>query len=73
MPSVQTDLDKCSKLVGGARTSCYAGLDRKLMTQVVPWVPYLWSFVTRINSKNMTKYEFDQFAATPAYSHLAVK
>jgi len=73
VPSVNADLDKCSKLVGGSRTGCYAGLDRKLMTSIVPWVPYLWSYVTRINSKNMTKYEFDQFAATPAYAHLAVK
>ena len=43
------------------------------MTQVVPWVPYLWSKVTRITSKNVTKYEFDQFATTPAYAHMAVK
>ena len=48
-------------------------LDKKLMTQVVPWVPYLWSKVTRITSKNVTKYEFDQFATTPAYAHMAVK
>jgi peptide/nickel transport system substrate-binding protein len=73
VPSVNSDLDKCSKLIGGARYSCYARLDRKLMTQIVPWVPYLWSFVTRITSKNVTKYEFDQFATTPAYAHLAVK
>jgi peptide/nickel transport system substrate-binding protein len=73
VPSVNSDLDKCSKLIGGARVSCYARLDRKLMTNAVPWVPYLWSYVTRITSKNMTKYEFDQFATTPAYAHLAVK
>ena len=30
-------------------------LDKKLMTQVVPWVPYLWSKVTRITSKNVTQ------------------
>jgi peptide/nickel transport system substrate-binding protein len=73
VPSVNSDLDKCSKLIGGARYSCYARLDRKLMTSVVPWVPYLWSFVTRITSKNVTKYQFDQFATTPAYAHMAVK
>ena len=43
------------------------------MTKVVPWVPYLWSYVTRITGKNVTKYEFDQFATTPAYAHMAVK
>jgi peptide/nickel transport system substrate-binding protein len=73
IPSVNGDLDRCSRLAGGPRISCYARLDRKLMTQVVPWVPYLWSYVTRVVSKNVTKYEFDQFATTPAYAHMAVK
>jgi hypothetical protein len=43
------------------------------MTQVVPWVPYLWSFVTRITSKNVTQYQYDQSFTTPAYSQIAVK
>ena len=60
-------------LVGAAHVACYASLDKKLMTKVVPWVPYLWSKVTRITSKNVTKYEFDQFSTTPAYAHMAVK
>jgi peptide/nickel transport system substrate-binding protein len=73
VPSVNEDLDRCANLVGPAHVACYAQLDKKLMTQIVPWVPYLWSKVTRITSKNVTKYEFDQFATTPAYAHMAVK
>jgi len=73
VPSVNAELDKCANLVGTPHTTCYAQLDRKLMTNVVPWVPYLWSYVTRIVSKNVTKYEFDQAATTPAYAHMAVK
>jgi peptide/nickel transport system substrate-binding protein len=72
VPSVNSDLDRCANLVGAAHVSCYAALDRKLMTQVVPWVPYLWSKVTRITSKDVTKYEFDQAATTPAYAHIAI-
>jgi peptide/nickel transport system substrate-binding protein len=72
VPSVQKDLDRCAGLVGTPHVSCYAALDRKLMTQVVPWVPYLWSYVTRITSKNVTQYEFDQATTTPAYSRIAV-
>ena len=37
------------------RTVCYENLDKKLMTKVVPWVPYLWSKVTRITSTNVTQ------------------
>jgi peptide/nickel transport system substrate-binding protein len=72
VPSVNADLDKCASLVGNAHVACYAALDRKLMTNVVPWVPYLWSYVTRITSKNVTQYEFDQATTTPAYSRIAV-
>jgi peptide/nickel transport system substrate-binding protein len=72
VPSVNDDLDKCANLVGAAHIACYAALDKKLMTQVVPWVPYLWSKVTRITAKGVT-YQFDQYATTPAYAHMAVK
>jgi len=73
VPSVDAQLDRCAELVGQARLSCYENLDKTLMTKVVPWIPYMWSYVTRITSKNVTKYGFDQFATTPAYAHIAVK
>jgi peptide/nickel transport system substrate-binding protein len=73
IPSVNSQLDRCAALIGQPRLSCYENLDKYLMSKVVPWVPYLWSYVTRITSKNVTKYEFDQFATTPAYANIAVK
>jgi peptide/nickel transport system substrate-binding protein len=71
--SIDSQLDRCASLAGQPRLSCYENLDKTLMTNVVPWVPYMWSYVTRITSKNVTKYGFDQFATTPAYAHMAVK
>jgi peptide/nickel transport system substrate-binding protein len=73
VPSANAQLDRCNALIGGPRLTCYENLDKYLMTKVVPWVPYMWSYVTRITSKNVTKYGFDQFATTPAYAHMAVK
>jgi peptide/nickel transport system substrate-binding protein len=73
VPSINTRLDRCNSLIGEPRLTCYENLDKYLMTNVVPWVPYMWSYVTRITSKNVTKYGFDQFATTPAYAHMAVK
>jgi peptide/nickel transport system substrate-binding protein len=73
VPSINADLDKCGVLVGGPRISCYAALDKKLTTVVVPWVPYLWSYATSISSQNVTKFVFDQFGGTIAYAHVAVK
>jgi len=48
-------------------------IDKYLMTNVLPWVPYMWSYVTRITSKNVTHYQFDQFATTPAYANISVR
>ena len=61
MPSVNPQLDQCEALTGGARVSCYENLDKTLMTKVVPWVPWMWSLVTRITSTNVTKDAYDQF------------
>ncbi len=73
VPSVNTQLDKCAALLNQARLTCFENLDKNMMTNVVPWVPYLSSYVTRITSSNVTKYAFDQFTDTPAYENMAVK
>jgi len=73
VPSINADLDKCGKLIDPARTSCFINLDKKLTTDIVPWVPWMWSKVTRITSNNVTHYQFDQFSTTPAYSMISVK
>jgi hypothetical protein len=52
---------------------CYQNLDKTLMLKIVPWVPWMWSTVTRITSTNVTHYQFDQFSTTPAYSMISVK
>ncbi|HEY4348870.1 MAG TPA: ABC transporter substrate-binding protein [Gaiellaceae bacterium] len=72
VPSVNADLDHCSPMTGSARLTCYENLDRKLMTQIVPWVPYLSSLVTHITSPNVTAWSFDQFSGSIGYAHVAV-
>ena len=70
--SVDKQLDTCSTLIDPARTTCYENLDKYLTTKVVPWVPWMWSTVTRITSSNVTHYQFDQFSTTPAYSQISL-
>jgi hypothetical protein len=48
-------------------------VDKKLMTDVVPWVPYLWSNVVKILGPKVTHWNYDQFADDTAYSQVAVK
>jgi peptide/nickel transport system substrate-binding protein len=73
IPSVNSQIDKCEPLIGTPRTVCYENLDKYLMLNVVPWVPWMWNLVTRITSTNVTHYQYDQFATTPAYSMISVK
>jgi len=42
------------------------------MTQVVPWVPYLWANNVIIVGPNVTHWAYDQFSDTTAYSQVAV-
>ena len=73
IPSIDNLADACQKKIGSARVTCYAGIDRVLMTQVVPWIPYMWANTVTILSKNVDKWNFDQSAGFTAYSHVSLK
>jgi peptide/nickel transport system substrate-binding protein len=73
IPNVNADIDRCQAKLGQDRTTCWENLDKKMMTQVVPWVPYLWSNVVRIVGPKVTHWSYDQFSDTTAYSQVAVK
>jgi peptide/nickel transport system substrate-binding protein len=73
VPSVDDKVDECSALEpGDDRFNCWAELDRQLMEDVVPWVPYLFDTNVDIISDNITHYSFDQFAGLAAFDQLAV-
>jgi peptide/nickel transport system substrate-binding protein len=73
IPSVDAQINACQPKAGQARITCFEGVDKTLMTKVVPWVPYLWSSVVSIVGPNVTHWNYDQFSNTPAYSQVAVK
>jgi peptide/nickel transport system substrate-binding protein len=73
VPSVDKDIDACSAKLGGARTTCWEGIDKKLMEQIVPWVPYLWPNNVFIVGPTVTHWNYDQFTDGPAYSLVSVK
>jgi peptide/nickel transport system substrate-binding protein len=73
VPSVDDKVAECSALEpGDARFNCWAELDRQLMEDVVPWVPYLFDTNVDILSDNIKHYSFDQFAGLAAFDQLAV-
>ena len=72
MPSVDDKVDECSAAEGDARFQCWADLDKQLMEEVVPWVPYLFDNSVDIISPNVTNYSFDQFAGIADFGAMAV-
>jgi peptide/nickel transport system substrate-binding protein len=72
VPSVDADIDACSALSGDERRVCFEDLDRKLMEEVVPWVPYLFANNIQITGPAVVKWDYDQFTGTTAYAHVAV-
>jgi peptide/nickel transport system substrate-binding protein len=73
VPSVNADIDACIAKSGDDRTTCWEDLDKKMMTDVVPWVPYLWSNNVTIVGPTVTHWNYDQFSDGTAYSQVSVK
>jgi peptide/nickel transport system substrate-binding protein len=72
IPSVDADIAACTPLTGDERVRCWADVDRTLMEEVVPWVPWLTQSEADVVGPTVTKYEFDQLAGYTAYAHVAV-
>lgn len=72
IPSVDADIVACNKLTGDERVTCWADFDKKLMEEVVPWVPYLDANALDIVGPAVTQYQFDQNAGEIAFAHVAV-
>jgi peptide/nickel transport system substrate-binding protein len=74
VPSVDADIDTCETIASTDpnRNQCWANLDRKLVEQVVPWVPYLWSNALTVTAPSVTKYDFDQSSGEISLTQIAV-
>jgi peptide/nickel transport system substrate-binding protein len=74
IPSVDRDIDACEQVPAGdpARTTCWVNFDKKLMEQVVPWVPYLWGDNITITAPSVTHYVYDQSSSYISLTQLAV-
>jgi peptide/nickel transport system substrate-binding protein len=75
IPSVDSDVDACQKIPAtqaDQRNQCFADIDKKLMEDVAPWVPYLWAKNITVTGNTVTKWEFDQFSGYLSYTQMAV-
>ena len=73
LPSVDADIDECNAVLdAGERNVCWQDLDKKLMEEIVPWVPYLDATNVDVISDAVVNYTYDQFSGEAAWSQLAV-
>lgn len=72
VPSVDADIDACNKLSGQERIDCWVKFDEKVMTEVVPWVPYMNALNTHVLGPAVTQWDFDQDTGEAALAHVAV-
>ena len=72
IPSVDDDIDACNEKMDDERLKCWEDLDKKLMEEIVPWVPYLDANGDFVISDAVTNYVFDQNSTDPAWAHIAV-
>lgn len=72
VPSVDAKIDECAAKSGTEQDVCWANLDKYLMTDVVPWVPYRWANNVDVISKNVQNYQYDQFSGEAALAHVAL-
>ena len=72
VPSVDAKIAACEAVAGDARAICWADLEKYLMQDVVPMVPYLWSNVIVITGSTVTHFEADPISQGTTFTQVAV-
>jgi peptide/nickel transport system substrate-binding protein len=72
VPNMDDRLQGCLAETGEAQTACWAQLDQYMMSEVVPWVPYVTLAHAQVVSERVVAYSFDQFAELPALDRIAL-
>jgi peptide/nickel transport system substrate-binding protein len=72
VPSVDDKIATCEAMTGVERATCWVGVDKYLMEDVVPVVPYLWSNVIVITGSDVTHFEADPISQGTTFTQVAV-
>jgi peptide/nickel transport system substrate-binding protein len=73
VPTIDDRISQCDATPeGDGQTRCWADLDRYLMEKIVPWVPFLFQGATRLVSRRVQHYSFDQFSGAAALDQIAL-
>jgi peptide/nickel transport system substrate-binding protein len=72
IPSVDQDIADCDAAFIDDRVGCWIDLDKKLMTEVVPWVPLVWVNTVSVSGPAVSRYDYDQSTGTTAFAQVDV-
>lgn len=72
VPNIDDQLAACAPKTGDERIQCYADMDKVVMEQVVPWVPYIFDNNLDLTSTRVVNYSFDQSAGLAALDQIAL-
>jgi len=73
VPSVDSRIAQCTASLGQQQVACWANLDKYLMQEVVPWVPYIVESHTDLVSPRVASYSYDQAISMPALDRIALR
>lgn len=72
VPSIDDKIANCEAQTGVERATCWVNVDKYLMEEVVPLVPYLWSNVIVITGSDVTHFEADPISQGTTFTQVAV-
>jgi hypothetical protein len=70
--NIDSQLEACIPTQGTARLDCYANVDRNLMENVVPWIPYRFANEVVLTSPRLLNYHLDASTGWISISQLAL-
>jgi hypothetical protein len=65
-------MDRAASFSGSARTTAYAGLDREIMANYAPWVPYGIVNDVFFVSSRVHNYVYSSYFGEPSFNALSV-
>jgi ABC-type transport system substrate-binding protein len=72
IPSVDNQVNSCESKLGSPRIQCWANLDKNVMQNIVPVVPYLWHTLLTVTGQDVTHFEADPFSTSTSFTQVAV-
>jgi ABC-type transport system substrate-binding protein len=73
VPNIDHAIGACSVLAGTSRLDCYAGLDRTLTTEIVPWVPLIARDRITMLGPQVARWVYDSSTDGTSYAHVALR